>query len=128
MSALLKWLRAEPDNNPIRTWTAIGLLVLIAVEVYLYFSWGWPFPLLFSITGTVCATVGSLWLASGVYLFASDQQLLLNGNPHRSKMMRKLASIVQSSARTVRLGVVYILLGAAIQIIHSALSAFGKFG
>ena len=112
----------EPERNPLKIATAIGLALILAIETLLYYVAKWPFPLLWEMTSTVISTVGGLLLAAGVYVSNTDQKRL-NDESHPNM----LASIAISGAKSIPLGISYLVVGAALQMIHSALTAFGKF-
>lgn len=112
----------EPERNPLKIATAIGLALILAIETLLYYFAKWPFPLLWDMTNTVISTVGGLLLAAGVYMSRTDQKRLIDES-HPGM----LAAIAISGAKSIPLGISYLVVGAASQMIHSALTAFGKF-
>lgn len=56
--------KLEPERNPLKIATAIGLALILAIETLLYYFAKWPVPLLWDMTNTVVSTVGGLLLVS----------------------------------------------------------------
>lgn len=107
----------EKDRNPIR-FVAIFILALLgSLAFYLYFSRHWSIQTVFNLIGLVCNSVGTLWIASGVYLFSTEKDHLKNGSPSRSNYAKRLAVLLVSASRVIPLGVIYILLGSTFQAV-----------
>ena len=106
----------EPDKNPIRIAAVILLAILIGIAYILFFVLDWPISISFNIVGITFNLIGTLWIASGVYLFFSEQNHLQKGNPSRNKHNKHIASLLSSASRTIPLGVGCIFIGAVFQI------------
>ncbi|WP_454722648.1 hypothetical protein [Delftia acidovorans] len=105
------------DKNPIRLVSLLFLIGFLAIPATAYFKANWSPATLFGFVGIVCNLFGTLWIASGVYMFSTDVKHLKNGNKNRSKLLSHIGEILTSASRVIPWGIAYIVLGSLYQML-----------
>ena len=108
-------IKIEKDTNPIRVFALLVFIIPAALVFYFSFRQNWSISTTFNLIGILCNFVGTLLIASGVYLFSTDRNMVQNGNPIRNKYVKKFADLFVSASRVIPLGVIFIFLGSAFQ-------------
>ena len=110
-------LNFENDKNPIRVFAVLVFIIPSAVVFYFSFRQNWSISTTFNLIGILCNFVGTLLVASGVYLFNTDKNYVQNGNPTKNKYVKKFAELFVSASRVIPLGVLFFFIGSAFQAI-----------
>ena len=106
----------EKDRNPIRIFAVTILVLLCCISFYLAIYESWSIATAFNFIGIISNLIGTLWIASGVYLLNSDKDHLTKVSPSKAKYSKRLAELLSAASRTIPLGVLYILLGSSYQL------------
>lgn len=122
------------DKNPIAIGVGSMMFFLLVIGGYLLLRGTWTLERFLEICGVIFPNIGSIWLASGIYLSSKERQRLANlietlSSPPATNMDTKeqqfiskndigwLASLIGSSSNTATLGIIYVFVGMLLQLL-----------